>query len=54
LERRGVDLRGSKLWSAQLLIDDPALVRAIHLDYLRAGAGARLPPWHRHPCASCD
>ncbi|KAG2483737.1 hypothetical protein HYH03_017392 [Edaphochlamys debaryana] len=38
LERRGVQLGTSKLWSAQLLIDDPALVQAIHLDYLRAGS----------------
>ncbi|GLI59909.1 hypothetical protein VaNZ11_001952 [Volvox africanus] len=38
LERHGVQLGASKLWSAQLLIDDPDLVRAIHLDYLRAGS----------------
>ncbi|EFJ47356.1 hypothetical protein VOLCADRAFT_92147 [Volvox carteri f. nagariensis] len=38
LERRGVHLGGSKLWSAQLLIDDPDLIRTIHLDYLRAGS----------------
>lgn len=40
LERRGIDIGGSKLWSAQLLIDDPDTVQAIHLDYLRSGSGA--------------
>lgn len=38
LERRGIDLTGLKLWSAQMLLDDPAVVRDIHLAYLRAGA----------------
>ncbi|KAG2433231.1 hypothetical protein HXX76_008301 [Chlamydomonas incerta] len=38
LERRGINIGGSKLWSAQLLMDDPDTVRAIHLDYLRAGS----------------
>ncbi|PNW77884.1 hypothetical protein CHLRE_10g455650v5 [Chlamydomonas reinhardtii] len=38
LERRGIDIGGSKLWSAQLLIDDPDTVQAIHLDYLRSGS----------------
>ncbi|KXZ54603.1 hypothetical protein GPECTOR_4g668 [Gonium pectorale] len=38
LEQRGVNLGGSKLWSAQLLIDDPAMIREVHLDYLRAGS----------------
>jgi homocysteine S-methyltransferase len=37
LERRGADLRDA-LWSARLLIDAPELIRAVHLDYLRAGA----------------
>lgn len=37
LERRGARM-ALPLWSAQALIDDPALVRAIHGDYLRAGA----------------
>lgn len=37
LERRGADLR-DPLWSAKLLLDDPDLIRAVHLDYLRAGA----------------
>lgn len=37
LERRGADLRDA-LWSARLLLDAPELIRAVHLDYLRAGA----------------
>ncbi|MFQ6047470.1 MAG: homocysteine S-methyltransferase [Gemmatimonadales bacterium] len=37
LEARGRDL-SDHLWSARLLLDDPDLIRAVHLDYLRAGA----------------
>lgn len=37
LERRGADL-SDPLWSACLLIEDPAAIRQVHLDYLRAGA----------------
>jgi homocysteine S-methyltransferase len=37
LERRGADLSDA-LWSARLLIDAPESIRAVHLDYLRAGA----------------
>jgi homocysteine S-methyltransferase len=37
LERRGADLR-DPLWSAKLLLEDPGLIRQVHLDYLRAGA----------------
>lgn len=37
LERRGADLR-HELWSARMLIEDPALIREVHLDFLRAGA----------------
>ncbi|MCB9831583.1 MAG: homocysteine S-methyltransferase [Planctomycetes bacterium] len=37
LERRGFDLAGG-LWSARALRDAPELIRAIHLDYLAAGA----------------
>jgi homocysteine S-methyltransferase len=37
LERRGHDLDDA-LWSARLLLDDPDAVRAVHVDYLRAGA----------------
>lgn len=39
IERRGVSFSpSSRLWSSQLLLDDPGLLRQIHLDYLRAGA----------------
>jgi homocysteine S-methyltransferase len=37
LERRGHHLDDA-LWSARLLVDDPAAIRAVHADYLRAGA----------------
>lgn len=37
LERRGADL-SDPLWSARLLRDDPDLIRAVHADYVRAGA----------------
>jgi homocysteine S-methyltransferase len=37
LERRGADLK-DPLWSAKLIIDDPALIRAVHRDYFAAGA----------------
>jgi homocysteine S-methyltransferase len=37
LERRGADL-ADPLWSARCLIEQPQLIRAVHLDYLRAGA----------------
>ena len=37
LERRGADLR-DELWSAKVLLENPALIRQIHADYLRAGA----------------
>jgi homocysteine S-methyltransferase len=41
LERRGADL-GDALWSARLLVDAPELIRAVHLDYLRAGANVLI------------
>ena len=37
LERRGADLK-DPLWSAKCLIESPELIRAVHLDYLHAGA----------------
>jgi homocysteine S-methyltransferase len=37
LERRGADLR-DPLWSAKLLLENPALIRQVHRDYLEAGA----------------
>lgn len=37
LEARGADLRDA-LWSAKLLLEDPALIRQVHYDYFVAGA----------------
>ena len=37
LERRGADLN-DPLWSARVLLETPELIRAVHLDYFRAGA----------------
>jgi homocysteine S-methyltransferase len=37
LERRGADL-SDPLWSAKVLIEQPDKIRAVHLDYFRAGA----------------
>ncbi|MGB6849200.1 MAG: homocysteine S-methyltransferase family protein, partial [Thermoanaerobaculia bacterium] len=37
LERRGRDLNDD-LWSARVLMDQPALVGRVHTDYLEAGA----------------
>ncbi|HUN23325.1 MAG TPA: homocysteine S-methyltransferase family protein, partial [Anaerolineales bacterium] len=37
LERRGADLR-DPLWSAKVLLTQPELIYAVHLDYFRAGA----------------
>ena len=37
LERRGADLR-DPLWSAKLLLENPALIQQVHRDYFQAGA----------------
>ncbi len=37
MERRGADLHDS-LWSARYLLEQPELIRDVHLDYLNAGA----------------
>lgn len=37
LEARGADLR-DPLWSAKILIEQPQLIRKLHLDYFMAGA----------------
>jgi homocysteine S-methyltransferase len=37
LERRGADLR-DPLWSARCLIESPDIIRAVHMDYFKAGA----------------
>ena len=38
IERRGVTITGDPLWSARLLLDNPALLEDIHLAYAQAGA----------------
>lgn len=37
LEARGCNL-ADNLWSAKVLVDNPELIREVHLDYFRAGA----------------
>lgn len=37
LERRGADLH-DPLWSAKILLEQPDLIKQVHLDYFRAGA----------------
>lgn len=37
LERRGADLH-DPLWSARVLVEQPELIRQVHLDYFHAGA----------------
>jgi len=41
LERRGADLRDA-LWSAKILLEAPEMIRAVHLDYFRAGADCAI------------
>ncbi|MEW6405872.1 MAG: homocysteine S-methyltransferase [Chloroflexota bacterium] len=41
LERRGCDLN-DPLWSAKVLLEQPQLIRAVHLDYFRAGADCAI------------
>ena len=42
LEARGCNLADS-LWSAKVLVENPELIREVHLDYYRAGAQCALP-----------
>ncbi|MFQ5577823.1 MAG: homocysteine S-methyltransferase family protein, partial [Anaerolineae bacterium] len=37
LERRGCDLN-DPLWSAKVLLEQPALIKQVHADYFAAGA----------------
>ncbi|WP_298817565.1 homocysteine S-methyltransferase [Chloroflexus sp.] len=41
LERRGCDL-ADPLWSARVLIENPALIQAVHADYFAAGADVAI------------
>ena len=40
-ERRGADLK-DKLWSAKLLIENPEMIRQLHMDYFLAGADCAI------------
>lgn len=52
LEARGCNLADS-LWSAKVLVENPELIREVHLDYYRAGRNARsLPAIRRRRRAS--
>lgn len=41
LERRGCDIKG-ELWSARVLLEQPELIRRLHLDYFEAGADCAI------------
>ncbi|HET9590329.1 MAG TPA: homocysteine S-methyltransferase, partial [Anaerolineales bacterium] len=41
LERRGCDLNDN-LWSAKILLEQPEIIRQVHLDYFRAGADCAI------------
>ena len=43
LERKGADLKDD-LWSAKILFEQPALIEAVHLEYLEA---------YTHACETC-
>ena len=41
LERRGCDLRDT-LWSAKILLEQPEMIKQVHLDYFKAGADCAI------------
>jgi len=41
LERRGCDLKDD-LWSAKILLEQPEIIRQVHLDYFKAGADCAI------------
>ncbi len=41
LERRGYDLKDD-LWSAKLLLEQPEIIKQVHLDYFKAGADCAI------------
>ena len=49
LEARGCDL-SDDLWSARLLMDQPDLIRDVHLEYLRAGADCVVSASYQATC----
>ena len=49
LERRGADLN-HPLWSARMLVENPALIRDAHLGFLEAGADVIVTASHQTRC----
>ena len=41
LERRGCDIKDD-LWSAKILLEQPEIIKRVHLDYFRAGADCAI------------
>jgi homocysteine S-methyltransferase len=41
LERRGCDLN-DELWSARILLEQPEIIKQVHLDYFKAGADCAI------------
>ena len=41
LERRGCDLKDD-LWSAKILLEQPEIIKQVHLDYFKAGADCTI------------
>src|SRR5512138_2976354 len=41
LERRGCDLKDD-LWSAKILLEQPEIIKQVHLDYFKAGADCAI------------
>jgi homocysteine S-methyltransferase len=41
LERRGCDLKDD-LWSARILLEQPKIIKQVHLDYFKAGADCAI------------
>jgi homocysteine S-methyltransferase len=52
LERRGADLF-DPLWSAKYLIEQPDLIRAVHLDYFKAGADVATTATYQATFEAC-
>jgi len=53
LERRGADLF-DPLWSAKYLIEQPGMIRAVHLDYFEAGADVATTATYQATFEACQ
>jgi homocysteine S-methyltransferase len=53
LERRGADLV-DPLWSAKYLIEQPDMIRAVHLDYFKAGADVATTATYQATFEACQ